>query len=286
MSRYPSTGPAIAKCKRWIRHHLLPKGSTWVRVRSGLSSGMTMRLSFPEEAGVWRGEHEPDVQNAIATAVQPGWVVFDIGAAIGTFALGTARLVGDTGRVIAFDGDTVQADRLREHLAANTLEKILHVVHAAVWSHTSSSSITFRCGTTRTQGGIEFGGVRPILANGELIEAPVTSLDAYIEATRLTPQLIKIDVEGAEIEVLRGGKELFMTNRPLIIAEIHTENARDAAREWMRGHAYSFSETILYDPVPIRLLAWPKEQDPGPWSSYMTESGISAIYEREQLVAL
>jgi precorrin-6B methylase 2 len=71
-----------------------------------------MRLWFPEEAGMWLGEHEPEVQSAILSAVQPGWVIFDVGSYIGTLALGAARLVGSTGCVVAFDGDPVNVTRL------------------------------------------------------------------------------------------------------------------------------------------------------------------------------
>jgi hypothetical protein len=101
-----------------------------------------MRLRFPEEAGVWLGEHEPEVQKAISTTVRPGWVVFDIGAYVGTLSLGTARIVGQTGCVVAFDGDPVNAERLREHGVANGMESILQVVHAAVWSSGEGRVIT------------------------------------------------------------------------------------------------------------------------------------------------
>ena len=55
--------------------------------------------------GLWRGEHEPEVQNAILAAVRPGAVIHDVGAHVGTVALGAAQLVGDLGRVVAFEGD-------------------------------------------------------------------------------------------------------------------------------------------------------------------------------------
>src|ERR1700757_2625920 len=103
--RWPSTRKPIARCKQWIRTFLLPEGPAWVRVKSGLSAGLAMRLRFPEEAGIWLGEHEPEVQNAISSAVRPGWIVFDIGAYVGTLSLGAARIVGQTGCVVAFDGD-------------------------------------------------------------------------------------------------------------------------------------------------------------------------------------
>jgi len=100
---------------------------------------------------------------------------------------------------------------------------------------------------------------------GDLIHVPVVSLDEYLESGSRPPDLIKIDVEGGETEVLRGGAKLFATKRPLIIAEIHTAQARDEIRLWLARSEYSASETMLGDPVPIRLLACPKEIDPGPW---------------------
>ncbi len=261
MEKYPRLRRPIEICKRWVMKLLLPAGDEWVRVRAGLSAGLAMRLHFPEEAGVWRGEHEPDVQSVIESVVQPGRVVFDIGAAIGTFTLGIARRVGPGGHVAAFEADPAQAGRLREHVARNRLDSIVQVVEAAVWSSSPEDTIPFRRGSRMlTQGGVESGSVRPILGDGELIRVPVTSLDAYVASTGIAPQLIKIDVEGAEYEVLCGAGKLFAAHRPLIVAEIHTTQARDRIRTWMREHRYAIGETALFDPVPIRLLAWPEER--------------------------
>ncbi len=271
--RWPSAKKPIALGKHWIRTFVLPKGPAWVRVKEGLSAGLAMRLRFPEEAGIWLGEYEPEVQNAIASVVRPGWAVFDIGAYVGTLSLGTARIVGQRGCVVAFDGDPINAERLREHAAANEMESILQVVHAAVWSSGEGKVIRFRRGKEmRSQGGVEADGNRPILGTGDLITVPVTSLDEFIASGSRAPDLIKIDVEGGEMEVLRGGAKLFETKRPLIIAEIHTTRARDEIRSWMASNGYSGAETVLADPVPLRLLAWPKEGDPGPW----TRSGDQA----------
>jgi FkbM family methyltransferase len=226
-----------------------------------------MRLRFPEEAGIWLGEYEPEVQDAISSVVRTGWVVFDIGAYVGTLSLGAARIVGQRGCIVAFDGDPVNAERLREHAAANNMESILQVVHAAVWSSGEGRIIPFRRGREmQSQGGVEADGNRPILGTGDLITVPVISLDEFVASGSRAPDLIKIDVEGGEMEVLRGGTKLFETKRPLVIAEIHTTRARDDIRLWMASNAYSAAETVLADPVPLRLLAWPKERDPAPWT--------------------
>jgi FkbM family methyltransferase len=257
---WPSTRKPIERCKEWIRTFLLPKGPAWVRVKSGISAQLSMRLWFPEEAGMWLGEHEPEVQSAILSAVQPGWVIFDVGSYIGTLALWAARLVGSTGCVVAFDGDPVNVTRLREHTIANALQNILQVVHAAVWSSGANKTIPFRCGKTmRSQGGVEIDEYRPILGSGDLINVPVISLDDFVASGSRVPDLIKIDVEGGEMEVLRGGEKLFAMKRPLIIAEIHTRQAREDVQRWLTSNAYSASETVLGGPVPTRLFAWPKE---------------------------
>jgi hypothetical protein len=117
-------GRGLDQLRRLLRHRL------WVQVQSGLSRGMWMHLSLPGEGGYWRGTHEPDVQNAISAAVRPGTVVYDIGAHIGSIALGAARLAGNSGRLVAFDGDPENILRLRDNSWRNGLEDRLQIVHA------------------------------------------------------------------------------------------------------------------------------------------------------------
>jgi hypothetical protein len=141
LRRWRPAGRGLDHLKRRIqRHHL------WVRVQSGLSRGMWMHLRLPSERAYWYGTHEPDVQNAISIAVRPGTAIYDIGAHLGSIALGAARLVGNLGRVVAFDGDPENVLRLRDNSSRNGLEDRLQVVHAAVWSCTRSDGISFRRG--------------------------------------------------------------------------------------------------------------------------------------------
>jgi FkbM family methyltransferase len=250
----------------------------WVQVQSGLSEGMWMHLRLPGEGAYWRGTHEPDVQNAISSAVRPGWVIYDVGAHIGSIALGTARLVGDSGRVIAFDGDPENVVRLQENGSRTGLGDRLQVVHAAVWSSTRREGISFRRGCTlRSQGGVEANGNRPILGSGEIINVPVRTLDDFVAGGGPVPQLVKIDVEGGEYEVLCGGQNLFATNRPLIIAEVHHQQAATQISARLNDHRYcsqwksphtdmpSHRESDTPEGFPQRLFAWPSEYDGAAW---------------------
>ena len=105
LRRWRFASQRLDRVRLLIKRQIAPDRQVWVCAQSGLSRGLWMRLRFPEEARFWRVEHEPEVQNAIAAVVRPGDVVYDIGAFVGTVSLGVTRLVGQSGRVVAFDGD-------------------------------------------------------------------------------------------------------------------------------------------------------------------------------------
>jgi len=266
LRRLPRRGRGLDQLKRRIERRFLPKVQVWVQIQSGLSKGMWMHLRLHREALLWSGEHEPDVQNAILAKVGPGAVVYDIGAHLGTMALGTALLVGDLGLVVAFDGDPENVARLQEHCARNGLENRLRVVHAAVWSRTSIDGIGFRRGATaRSQGGVQADGNRPVLGSGEVINVTAVSLDDFIGAEVPPPQLVKIDVEGGEYEVLRGGKKLFAKQRPLVIAEVHHQQAAEQITSWLSEYQYRAQWNVPKEQFPRHLFAWPAETDGEAW---------------------
>jgi FkbM family methyltransferase len=266
LRRLPYIGRGLEQLKRRFGRRFLPKVQVWVQIQSGLSKGVWMNLRLPREAHLWRGEHEPEVQNAIVAGVGPGAVVYDIGAHIGMMALGTALLVGDLGLVVAFDGDPENIARLQEHCARNGLENRLRVVHTVVWSRTAVEGIGFRRGATaRSQGGVQADGNSPVLGSGEVINVPAVRLDDFIGAGVPAPQLIKIDVEGGEYEVLRGGEELFAKQRPLVIVEVHHQQAAEQITSWLSEYQYCAQWKIPREQFPRHLFAWPKETDGEAW---------------------
>lgn len=266
LGRWPGLGRGLDRLKHMVQSHFLPNTQAWVRIQSGLSQGMWMQICVPREAGLWRGEHDLEVQNAISAAVRPGAVVYDVGAHVGIMSLGAAQLVGESGRVVAFDGDPENVERLRRNSARNGLEAQLQVVHAAVWSRTIQDGIPFRRGATvRSQGGVEADGTRPVLAAGEIISVPAITLDDFVAAGGPPPQLVKVDVEGGEYEVLRGGAGLFAAQRPLIIAEIHHPQAAEQITAWLNEYQYDAQWNIPEEKFPRRLFAWPAERDGEAW---------------------
>ena len=71
------------------------------------------------------------------------------------------------------------------------------------------------------------------------IDVQAIALDDFSQK-HVLPDLIKIDVEGAEAAVLRGSERIFATKRPLLICEVHHEEALREASRWLLDRNYSF----------------------------------------------
>jgi FkbM family methyltransferase len=267
LRRFPSVGRSV---KRLISL-VLPQTPVWVEIQSGISRGMWMRLNLPGDARLWRGEHETAVQEAMLAAIGPGDVVYDIGAHAGSISLGVARLAGGLGRVVAFEADPRNVESLKENCSRNNLTASLQVVPSAVWSYTTPD-IPFRCGGVQAMhGGVEIDGQRPVLGSGEVIHVPAIALDDFIAGGGPLPQLVKIDVEGGEHEVLRGGTNLFARQRPLIVAEVHHNWAADQIGAWLIEQRYCGCWIIPPENFPRCLFAWPEEYEGAAWMAKCTK---------------
>ena len=230
----------------------------WMCVQQGFAKGIWMHLNLPTE-GYWRGTHEPDVQALLHRLLKPGAVFYDVGAHLGYFALPAARLVGATGKVVAFDPDPENAARIRRNAEYNRLSNVLEVMEAALWSR-GMKEITYRRGMPRSQGGVSQDGQEPVLARAERITVACTSLDEIVQRTQRPPDLLKIDVEGGEPEVVGGGERLFAFHRPALICEIHRAREDKWFREWLQKNSYHRFWTAPEGSYPCRLVAIPEER--------------------------
>jgi FkbM family methyltransferase len=193
-----------------------------------------LRLNPRTGSDVLEGKGEPAVQRALQVYVRPGMNFYDVGANIGFFSLLAARLVGEKGRVTAFEADPEVASRLREHVARNCFSW-LTVEQKAVWSE--RGTVIFERSDPRVSPDRGLGRVVKAAGPGTL-EIEAVSLDEYA-ATAAAPDFIKCDVEGAEVEVFRGARRILEEKRPGILCELHSEeNRRTLLEEFSRlGYA-------------------------------------------------
>ena len=204
-------------------------------IRKGIGAGLWLRLNLATERNWSSGNHEIAVQEHLREVVYPKAVFYDIGAHLGFFSLAAARLGA---RVVAMEADPENAERLRAHAEKNSLVERIQIVEAAAWSN-GGETVTFRRGEPRSQGGVVDRHLRPVLATGETIEVARTSIDDYVDRGGPVPDILKVDVEGGEVEVLYGAARTLHNFRPKLIVEVHHAQAFGAIQELLLGHRYS-----------------------------------------------
>jgi FkbM family methyltransferase len=167
--------------------------------------------------------------------VRPGDVVYDLGANVGFYTLLAARLAGPTARVVAFEPVPRNLGYLRRHIALNQCENVT-VVAAAVSDR--SGTARFRDGPAHTVGTLarDGGGYDGGGYDGGGYDVEVVALDAYPGPA---PRVIKIDVEGAEADVLRGASRLLQEVRPIVLLSTHSTALRRECLGLLRDADYS-----------------------------------------------
>jgi FkbM family methyltransferase len=218
--------PVLGDRLSWLGDRIVPRDTrTWAQVESGPAAGIWLRLNTRTGLDVLRGAGEPAVQEALLCYLRPGMTFYDLGANIGFLSLLGARLVGEEGRVVAFEADPEIAARLREHVERNKFRNVT-VVEKAVWSR--ASKVFFERVDPATSPDRGLGHVAAAAStSADTIEIEAVSLDDIV-STLPAPDFIKCDVEGAEVEVFRGAQKLLAEKRPGILCEIHSEENRRA----------------------------------------------------------
>jgi FkbM family methyltransferase len=150
-----------------------------------------------------------------------GDVVIDVGANLGTHAIFFARKVGPGGHVFALEPQRVVFQALCANVALNSLTNV-HTLHAAAGRQTGTIRVPqIAYEVARNFGGVALGGDGP----GEVVA--VTTLD-LLPIARGRTKLLKIDVEGMELDVLQGARALIDECRPILYLE-NNDRARSPA---------------------------------------------------------
>lgn len=166
--------------------------------------------------------------------LRPGAVVYDLGANIGWYSLLAARKVGPSGKVFAFEPSLRNAALIERNALTNRLPNIF-VIPAAVtdragWmTFLDRGSLMGRLDKDDSETQAQRRAGRRGKTRRETI-VPITTLDAWLQATgQPPPDLVKIDVEGAELGVLRGMTQTLGAASPDLIVELHGTGAEVTA---------------------------------------------------------
>lgn len=177
--------------------------------------------------GCWLGSYESDKQQLFEKTIPEGSIVFDLGAHVGFYTLLASTLVGSKGKVFTFEPMPANLFYLKEHLRINRITNVT-VIEAAV---SNCSGVTyFEEGSSSFEGRISSQGT---------LQVKTVSLDELIDRGEIpTPDYIKIDVEGAEMQVFSGAKSLLMNARPTIFLATHGNDVHQQCCEFLTSLGY------------------------------------------------
>lgn len=191
------------------------------RVRNGAVLALTPLEGFAPHwtmgwtcllTGVW----EPHVERCIRELLRPGDRAVDVGANLGYFAAVMAQAVGPEGRVWAFEPVPETFERLE---LARELNSFTHLRTRQLALGRSAGVASIAVDPTRSASASLYRGGDPGI---ESVQVEVAVLDALVQAGEVEPpQLIKVDVEGHELEVLRGARETISHSHPAIVFELN-----------------------------------------------------------------
>jgi FkbM family methyltransferase len=182
--------------------------------RLGLQLELDLRDNL-QRTLYFTGTYEPGLLRLLGDELRPGDVVLDVGAHVGVHALTAARRLRELGggRVIAFEPAPDSSAAVRAGAARNSLP--VDVVQSALGE--AEGEIELRGDPRYDQ---RDAGVRSQFgAGGVVARAPVTTFDAWAGRTGLDRlDVVKLDIEGAEILALRGMRESLRRLKPRLLA--------------------------------------------------------------------
>jgi len=158
-----------------------------------------------------------------------GKVVWDIGAHFGYHSLCFASLVGDKGRVVAIEPNKFNIKRFKQHLKYNhDLEKRITILECALSDKNGNEDFIFinEVDDSRSSGSHLEGVLPPeqlsVYKGFAKTKVKTVTMDSLIGKNKIpSPDILKIDVEGAEWLVLKGGKKYLEKYKPILLIEIH-----------------------------------------------------------------
>jgi len=190
---------------------------------------ISLRLSEHMQRRIfWMDYYNQDIVALLKNILRPGMVVIDVGANIGEITLVAAKLVGDAGRVVAFEPMSDMAASLQRNIQDNHLNQVV-VAQLGLADTAGTAPIYASCG--QGESGDEHHGLGSLYGAKSSTNSPVqtiqlTTLDAYLQEHPVARvDVIKIDIEGAELPCLKGAANTLKYHHPILVVEIQEQTS-------------------------------------------------------------
>jgi hypothetical protein len=192
----------------------------------GIGHGITINVDFARQTRLFLGLYEIELNRHLRRLCPPGARAFDVGGQVGYDALVLARLGGTS--VASFEADEDCVAAMRENFALNPSLAAL-ITPVTAWVGTGAGA--------------------------------TLALDDFARSPQgFVPDLMKIDVDTAELDVLEGARELLRERRPNLVVEVHSEELEQRCGALLTAHGYRptivSQRRVLPDHRPIAHNRW------------------------------
>jgi FkbM family methyltransferase len=178
------------------------------------------------------GSYEPEQTALFERWIGAGSTVLDVGAHVGYYTVLASVLAGPRGRVLAFEPNPRNHGFLARHVAINRCANV-ELVQAAVSDTAGTARFDFGTGSGTGH-----------LAPGGALEVRTVRLDEVCRERGITPAAVKIDVEGAELQVLRGAEQTLGAARPVVFLSTHGAAVHAECLAWLGARGYALSPIL------------------------------------------
>lgn len=203
------------------------------------------KIKFPARWSRWYDKnYEPETFDFLRQNVKPGATVLDLGAHMGLFSVVMSQLVGKEGRVYSFEPTPSTRSVLKEVVKINGCDHNVRVRSEAV---------------SKQKGTFFFYDTGDLVSNANSlvqtdrsankIEVNAVSLDEFAEEQNAVINCLKIDVEGAELDLLEGAKNVFKKMRPAALLSLHPASikANKQSLESIWDTVKSYDMRMIYE---------------------------------------
>ena len=191
-------------------------------------------------ASVYFNKTEPEQSDAMIRELKNGRVFFDIGANVGYYTILVSRVVGKSGTVLAFEPVIRNLAYLQQHVVLNKASNVRILPFAC---SNENGIARFSLGPNSAMGGL----ISDDAANAGDILVPTVTMDKIAEELGIAPDVLKIDVEGAEINVLQGEMELLRSKKPVIFLSTHSPGLREECLDLLAEVGYEAEPLVPGD---------------------------------------
>jgi FkbM family methyltransferase len=198
--------------------------------------------------GCWLGCYESAKQATCVASARRGETAYDLGANVGFYTLLFSRLVGRDGVVHAFEPAERNLGFLRRHVTMNHAANV-HIHPAAVGRETGTALFD-------PVSHPSMGRLVPE-PGSRTLPVPLISLDDFVYSRgNAPPDIVKMDVEGGEVDVIVGMRRLLAERRPRLLVAVHGEDRWSGCRDLLGEAGYVIRDL---GGRPLDLAAAPDE---------------------------